>query len=128
MLQPQEYLALERKSETRTEYYNAEIFAMVGASRGHNVISGNVNAEIRNLILDRPCETYPSDMRVLIEATGLYTYPNVTVVCDEPQFHHGALGTLLNPTVIFEELSPTTEAYDLGVKFRHYRSISSLKE
>jgi len=125
---PQEYLALERKSETRNEYFNGEIFAMAGASREHNLIAGNVNAEIRNQILDRPCESYPSDMRVYIEATGLYTYPDVTVVCGEPRFQDREVDTLLNPLVIVEVLSPTTEAYDRGVKFRHYRRIGSLRE
>ncbi len=124
----QEYLALERKSATRNEYYNGEIFAIAGASREHNLIAGNVNAEIRNQILDRPCESYPSDMRVYIEATGLYTYPDVTVVCGEPRFQGSEVDTLLNPTVIIEVLSPTTEAYDRGVKFRHYRRIGSLRE
>jgi Uma2 family endonuclease len=125
---PQEYLALERKSETRNEYYNGEIFAMAGASREHNLIAGNVNAEIRDQILDRPCESYPSDMRVSIEATGLYTYPDVSVVCGEPRFEDSEVDTLLNPTVIIEVLSPTTEAYDRGVKFRHYRRVGSLRE
>ncbi len=124
----QEYLALERKSETRNEYYNGEIFAMAGASREHNLIAGNVNAEIRDQIMERPCESYQSDMRVSIEATGLYTYPDVTVVCGEPRFEDSEVDTLLNPTVIVEVLSPTTEAYDRGVKFRHYRRIVSLRE
>jgi len=124
----QEYLALERKSETRNEYYNGEIFAMAGASREHNLIAGNVNAEIRDQILDRPCESYPSDMRVYVEATGLYTYPDVAVVCGEPRFQDREVDTLLNPTVIIEVLSSSTEAYDRGVKFRHYRRIGSLRE
>ena len=83
---PQEYLALERKSQTRNEYYNGEIFAMAGASREHNLISVNLLRDIGNQLEDRPCETYPSDMRVSIEATGLYTYPDVSVVCGEPRF------------------------------------------
>ena len=125
---PQEYLALERKSETRNEYYSGEIFAMAGASREHNLIVANLLREIGNQLEDRPCESYPSDMRVYIEATGLYTYPDVTVVCGEPQFQDREVDTLLNPKVIIEVLSPTTEAYDRGVKFRHYRRIGSLRE
>ena len=125
---PQEYLALERKSETRNEYYNGEIFAMAGASREHNLISVNLLRDIGNQLEDRPCEAYTSDMRVSIEATGLYTYPDVSVVCGEPRFQDRELDTLLNPTVIVEVLSPTTEAYDRGVKFSHYRSIGSLRE
>src|SRR5271157_2277403 len=111
---PQDYLALERKSETRSEYYRGEIFAMSGASREHNLIAGNVNSEIRNQILDRPCESYASDMRVCFEATGLYTYPDVVVVCGQPRFQDSQEDTLLNPTVLVEILSPSTEAYDRG--------------
>ena len=125
---PQEYLALERKSETRNEYYNGEIFAMSGASREHNLIAGNLFRDIGNQLEDRPCETYMSDMRVWIEATGLYTYPDVVVVCGEPRFQDREVDTLLNPTVIVEVLSPTTAAYDRGDKFRHYRRIDSLRE
>ena len=125
---PQEYLALERKSETRNEYYNGEIFAMAGASREHNLIAGNLFRDIGNELEDRPCETYMNDMRVWIEATGLYTYPDVVVVCGEPRFQDREVDTLLNPTVIVEVLSPSTEAYDRGDKFRHYRRIDSLRE
>jgi len=125
---PQEYLALERKSETRNEYYNGEIFAMAGASREHNLIVANLLRDIGNQLEDRPCESYPSDMRVFIEATGLYTYPDVSVVCGEPRFQDREVDTLLNPTVIVEVLSPSTEAYDRGDKFRHYRRIDSLRE
>ena len=125
---PQEYLALERKSETRNEYYNGEIFAMAGASREHNLIVANLLRDIGNQLEDRPCESYPSDMRVSIEATGLYTYPDVSVVCGEPRFQDREVDTLLNPTVIVEVLSPSTEAYDRGDKFRHYRRIDSLRE
>ena len=125
---PQEYLALERMSETRNEYYNGEIFAMSGASREHNLISVNLLRDLGNQLEDRPCEAYPSDMRVSIEATGLYTYPDVSVVCGEPRFQDRRVDILLNPTVIVEVLSPTTEAYDRGDKFRHYRRIGSLRE
>ena len=125
---PQEYLALERKSETRNEYYNGEIFAMAGASREHNLTVANLLRDIGNQLEDRPCESYPSDMRVFIEATGLYTYPDVSMVCGEPRFQDREVDTLLNPTVIVEVLSPSTEAYDRGDKFRHYRRIDSLRE
>jgi len=125
---PKEYLALERRSETRNEFYNGEIFAMSGASREHNLISVNVLRDIGNQLEDRPCEAYTSDMRISIEVTGLYTYPDVSVVCGEPRFLDSEVDTLLNPTVIVEVLSPTTEAYDRGVRFRHYRRIDSLRE
>ncbi len=125
---PEEYLAIERQSEVRHEYYRGELFAMSGASREHNLIAGNVSGEIRNQILDRPCESYASDMRVWIKATGLYTYPDVVVVCGEPRFQDREVDTLLNPTVIIEVLSSSTEKYDRGAKFRHYRSVPSLRE
>jgi Uma2 family endonuclease len=107
---PHEYLELERKSSTRNEYYRGKIFAMSGANRAHNLINGNLSAEIGNQILDRNCECYGSDMRVWIEATGLYTYPDVVVVCGEPRFQDRQVDTLLNPTMIAEILSPTTAA------------------
>jgi len=125
---PQEYLARERTSPIRHEYDNGEIFAMAGASRRHNLIAENLSREIGNQILDRPCEAYSSDMRVWIEATGLYTYPDFVVVCGEPRFQDSDLDTLLNPMVVAEILSATTEAYDRGVKFGHYRRIPSLRE
>ena len=125
---PQEYLSLERKSPTRNEYFRGEIFAMAGTSREHSLIAVNLTRRIGNQLEDRPCEVYASDMRVLVDATGLYTYPDVVVVCGEPEFLDREVDTLLNPTVIFEVLSESTEAYDRGVKFGHYRRIPSLRE
>ena len=101
---------------------------MAGASREHNLIAGNLHGEIRNQLLDRPCEPYINDMRVWVEASGLYTYPDVAVVCGEPNFQDSEVDTLLNPTVIAEILSESTEATDRGAKFRHYRRIPSLRE
>jgi Uma2 family endonuclease len=125
---PAEYLALERKAEFKSEYYKGYITAMAGASREHNVIAGNLFRKIGNQLEGRPCESYINDMRVLIERTGLYTYPDVVVVCGEAQFEDDELDTLLNPTMIAEVLSPTTESYDRGKKFGHYRQLSSLRE
>jgi Uma2 family endonuclease len=85
-LTPQEYLAFERKSPTRNEYHDGSIFAMAGASREHNLIAENLSWEVGNQILDRPCGSYSSEMRVWIETTGLYTYPDFVVVCGEPMF------------------------------------------
>jgi len=124
----QEYLALERKAKTRSEYVNGEIYAMAGASREHNLISLNLAGELRTQLRDRRCETYMSDMRVRIKPTGLYTYPDVVVVCGRPRFEETESDTLVNPTVIAEVLSPTTEAYDRGGKFAHYRFVDSLQE
>jgi Uma2 family endonuclease len=124
----EQYLTLERQSETRSEYLNGEVFAMTGASREHNLITGNVFGEIRAQLRGRSCEAYASDMRVAIPGTGLYTYPDVVVACGPPQFEDGELDTLLNPTLIVEVLSASTEDYDRGTKFAHYRTLASLAE
>jgi Uma2 family endonuclease len=125
---PEQYLALERKSPVKHEYYGGEMFAMAGASRVHNLIAGNLHAEIRAQIRGRPCEAYVSDIRVLVSPTWLYTYPDVVAVCGERQFEDSEVDTLLNPNLIVEVLSPSTEAYDRGKKFAHYRRLESLRE
>jgi Uma2 family endonuclease len=125
---PEEYLALERQAECKSEYYAGEIFAMAGASRWHNLIVTNVLRELSLQLKGRPCTTYPSDMRVKINPTGLYTYPDVTVVCGAAQFEDNQQDTLLNPTLIVAVLSESTEAYDRGGKFAHYRKVASLME
>jgi Uma2 family endonuclease len=127
-LSPDAYLAIERRSEEKHEYHRGEMFAMGGASRQHTLIVGNIAGELRERLRGRPCETYMLDMRVLVRPTGLFTYPDVTVVCGEPRFLDGVFDTLTNPTVIVEVLSPSTEAYDRGRKFDHYREIASLRE
>jgi Uma2 family endonuclease len=124
----EEYLALERQAECKSEYYAGDIFAMAGASRWHNLIVANVVGELSQQRKGRPCATYPSNMRVKISPTGLYTYPDVTVVCGEAQFEDTQQDTLLNPTLIVEVLSESTEAYDRGGKFAHYRKLASLME
>ena len=128
LLTPQEYLARERRAETKSEYLRGEVFAMTGASRQHNLIAGNVAAELHQRLRDRPFEIYQSDMRVKVSPTGLYTYPDVTVVCGEPEFEDAQVDTLLNPKVLVEVLSPSTADYDRGRKFTHYRRLSSLHE
>jgi len=127
-LTPEEYLALERKAEVRSEYLDGDMVAMSGGSREHNLIVGNLVREMGLQLKGRPCEVYPSDMRVKVSATGLYTYPDDTVVCGEPQLEDERRDTLLNPTVIFEVLSDSTESYDRGSKFAHYRKVPSLVE
>ena len=127
-LTPEEYLALERESSCKSEYVNGEMFAMSGASRRHNLISLNIGAEFRAQLRHRPCEVYTSDMRVKIRATGLYTYPDVVVVCEEPSLEDTAGETLLNPTLLVEVLSKSTADYDRGGKFEHYRTLASLQE
>lgn len=123
-----EYLAFERASDIRHEYLDGHVYAMTGASRAHNLISTYTAASLINQLRGRPCEVYASDMRVRVSATGLYTYPDVTVVCGNPQFADSALDTLLNPVLVIEVLSPSTESYDRGKKFQHYRQLESLRE
>ena len=132
-LTPEEYIALERKalpdSEIiRHEYLNGELIAMSGASRAHNLITGNISGELRTLLRGSGCETYANDMRVSTPATASYFYPDVVIVCDEPRFEDDVFDTLLNPIILVEVLSPTTEAYDRGEKFAHYRQLTSLQE
>lgn len=128
LLTPTEYLAFERKSETKHEYYAGQIYPMAGATERHNLISLNAGSELRVQLRKRPYRVYVSDMRVKISETGLYTYPDVTVVSGEPQFEGTQADVLLNPIVIIEVLSKSTEVYDRGKKFEHYRTISTLKE
>lgn len=128
LISPAEYLALERRATVRSQYLEGEIFAMAGASRRHNLICLNTASELRDQLRERECEVYSSDMRVHIQATGLYTYPDVVVVCGEPDFEDTELDTLLNPTLIVEVLSKSTADYDRGMKFEHYRTLPSLRE
>lgn len=125
---PEEYLAAERVAETRSEYFAGEILAMTGASRVHNVIAGNIHGLMWTHLRGRPCEAYIGDMRVKVSTSGGYTYPDVVVVCGEPCFEDVHVDTLLNPTLIVEVLSPSTERYDRGRKLEHYRKIPSLAE
>ena len=124
---PEEYLALERKADYKSEYANGQVIAMAGASRSHNLIAGNLYREVSQQLRGRPCEAYISDMCVKVSRTGLYTYPNVVVVYGEIHFEDVHNDTLLNPTVIVEVLSASTEAYDRGEKFAHYRRLESLQ-
>ncbi len=125
---PGEYLDLERKSEIRSEYIAGHIFAMPGASRRHNLIAVNFVRELSSQMRGRGCEAYISDMRVKVSPAGTYTYPDIVAVCGEPRFEDARIDTLLNPQVIVEVLSESTEAYDRGEKFAHYRRLDTLRE
>jgi len=128
-LSPDEYLALDREAEERSEYLDGEMFAMSGGSREHALVAANLVGELRGQLRHRPCEVYGSDLRVRVEASGLYTYPDLSVVCGEPIFGaDGRRDILCNPTVLVEVLSPSSEAYDRGKKFEHYRTIPSFRE
>lgn len=124
----EEYHARERQAPAKSEFRQGEIFAMSGASREHNLIVGILLRLLGNALLDRPCEVYPSDMRVKVQASGLSKYPDVTVVCSEPQFEDPFVDTLLNPLVLVEVLSESTEGYDRGAKAAQYRQLPSLRE
>lgn len=127
-LSPGEYLARERVAEIKSEYLAGEMFAMSGGSRAHSLICVNLIREASGRLgASSSCEVHTSDLRVKSAATGLYTYPDVTIVCGERHFDDEQRDTLLNPTVLFEVLSPTTEAYDRGRKFEHYARILSLR-
>jgi Uma2 family endonuclease len=127
-ISPERYLEIERAAEFKSEYYNGEMFAMSGAREAHNLIAANAIAELRQQFRRRSCRVYPSDMRVFVSATGLYTYPDLVALYGKPEFQDGELDTLLNPSLIVEILSPSTEAYDRSRKFENYRSIESLRE
>jgi Uma2 family endonuclease len=124
---PEEYLARERLAETKSEYYDGEIFAMAGGSPEHSLISANILRELGQQLFEKPCRVYNSDLKVRATETT-YTYPDVTVVCGEPVFDDPEADVLLNPTVIVEVLSETTEGWDRGGKFERYRGQESLQE
>lgn len=125
---PEEYLEIERRAEARSEFLDGQMFSMAGASIEHNAIVTNLIGELGQQLKRRPCQVLPSDLRIHIPATGLYTYPDLVVVCGEPRLEDDHRDTLLNPTLIIEVLSPSSEAYDRGKKFEHYRSIESFVE
>jgi Uma2 family endonuclease len=127
-LTAQEYLAQERRADVRSEFYRGEMFAMAGATWEHTLIKDNLAREAGNRLHDGPCRVVTSDLRVKVNATGLYTYPDIIVVCDEPQFEDSLFDTLLNPRAVVEVLSDSTEKYDRGTKFAHYRQIPSVQE
>jgi Uma2 family endonuclease len=123
-----EYLRLERQAETKSEYFEGEIFAMAGGTRVHSLIATNLLRELSSGLKSTDCVTYNADLRVKVEATGLLTYPDVSVVCGEHRFLDETEDTILNPTIIIEVLSDSTEAFDRGKKFEHYRQIPTCRE
>lgn len=126
-LTPVEYLAIERTALTKSEFYDGEIFAMAGGTAVHSLIGTNVTGEFRNQLRGKNCVPYNADLRIQVQATGLFTYPDLSVICGPLQFAD-ADDTITNPSVLVEVLSPSTEAYDRGQKFLHYRQIPSLRE
>ena len=125
---PKAYLASERRSEYKSEYIHGEVLAMSGASNPHNLITVEITTELNIQLRGRASDVYASAMRVRTSSTGAYFYPDVAVVCDKPRFEDNVFDTLLNPTLIVEVLSPSTEVYDRGEKFAHYQELASLRE
>lgn len=123
-----EYLALERRAERKSEFYQGEMFAMAGASPRHSLVVTNIVGELSQQVKGRPCYVYSNDLRLRISPTGLYTYPDVMVLRGSPQYTDDQKDTLLNPAVIIEVLSDSTADYDRGRKFHHYRTLPSLAE
>lgn len=124
----EQYLEQEEKAETKSEYLSGQIFAMSGGSPRHSEIGTTLARLVGNQVRHEPCRTYNSDLRVTIMQTGLKTYPDLTVVCGEPYFHPLDTNSLINPQVLFEVLSPSTEGYDRGEKWANYRQLDSLQE
>jgi Uma2 family endonuclease len=127
-LTPEEYLALDRASEFRSEYYDGHMSAMSGGSPRHAQIGMSVGSELRQALKGRPCTVYSSDLRVQVSAQRFYAYPDVTVVCGEAKLGDDQKDTLVSPTFLVEVLSPSTEASDRGYKSALYRKIDSLQE
>ena len=127
---PEQYLTAERKAERKSEYLNGEVFAMAGASRRHVRIVGNIDTSLNVQLQDGECEVFAVDLRVRVNPRGdyMYAYPDISVACGEPLFEDGLFDTLLNPKVIIEVLSPTTESSDRGPKAALYRKLDSLFE
>ena len=124
----EEYLAFERASETKHEFWGGLVYSMAGASERHVIITGNTHARIHAQLLERDCMPYAKDMRVRLNARGDFAYPDVVVASGQRLFDDSEMDTLLNPTLIIEVLSPSTEAYDRGKKFRFYQQLESLQE
>lgn len=124
----QQYLAHDRAAPSKSEFYDGEIFAMSGGSAMHSLIATNFAGVARERLKDKPCLAFNSDLRIKIEPSRLYTYPDASIVCGELEFHDDVKDTVTNPTVLVEVLSETTERYDRGFKSSQYRRIESLRE
>jgi Uma2 family endonuclease len=125
----EEYFALELASEERYEFWNGEVFSMSGASLAHNQIARNIGTKLDTELRARGCQSFPADLRVKVPTYPPYRYPDLTALCGQPEIERiGGLDMLVNPALIVEVLSPSTEAFDRGDKFTHYKSIASFSE
>ncbi len=126
LLTPEEYLEIERDAEVKSEFFDGRMRMMAGASTRHNIVSGNIFGELYIHLRGQSCRPFASDQRLLIEATGLFTYPDVSIYCSELHYSGDKPDTLTNPTVIFEVLSPTTSNFDRTDKWEHSQQIPTL--
>lgn len=124
----EEYLTLENNATEKHEYYQGEIFAMSGTKLPHNIVFKNLFGELAVKLKGKSCQPFGSDLRIHIEANTLFTYPDISIVCGEPETLNNDNWNVLNPAVIIEVLSPSTKNYDRGEKFKLYREIATLKE
>ena len=123
-----EYLAIEEKAERKSEFYDGEMFLIAGASREHNVLARNLTGHLFARLQGGPCQVFVSDQRVKVDRSGLYTYPDLLIVCGPPEYSAESRDTLTNPKVVIEVLSDSTEKYDRTTKFRHYKKLPSVME
>jgi len=124
----EEYFEIEEAAEYKSEYYHGEMFDMSGASHHHNIVAGNVFAGLHAFLRNSDCIPYTSDMKIQVDEAKHYAYPDVSVVCGNVEFAHRRNDTIVNPVLIIEVLSESTQDYDKGLKFKAYQNISSLKE
>lgn len=127
-LTPEQYLEIERKAEFKSEYFAGEMFAMPGVKRAHAKLSANLGLLLGDQRRSPVCDALMSDLRVRVSETGLYTCPDVVVACREDEYLDGELATLFKPVLVAGALSPSTEAYDRGRRFEHYRTIGTLRQ
>jgi len=127
-LSPEEYLAIERQAEHKSEYVDGVMYAMAGGSERHNLIAGNILTELNIQLRTAPCRVYPSDLKVRVPESRKFFYPDVSVVCGETEFADDERDVILNPVLVVEVLSESTAAFDRGKKFQSYQQIESLQE
>ena len=127
-LTAEEYLVIERDAEFRSEFYDGVMYAMAGASVQHNRVKSNLACEIGNGLLRGPCELLSSTQRIHVERTGMFAYPDILIFCNPIELADCDANTIINPRILIEVLSPSTERYDRDVKRRHYSRIESLQE
>lgn len=127
-ISPEEYLSLERRAEFKSEYFDGVVYAMAGGSERHNLIAANVIIALGVQLRDRPCRVYPSDLKVSVPNSKRFFYPDVSVICGETRFADEARDVILNPVLVVEVLSESTEAFDRGKKFSSYQQLESLRE